>query len=1201
MRRLPSDCTCGLSQVCVSAVAKSAFILMLIALLAGSALAQSNVIMQHYDFGRTGLNPNETTLTPSNVKSSQFGKLFSQSVDGQVYAQPLYVQNLTIPGKGVHNVVFVATQNDSVYAFDADSDSGVNASPLWQATMLDVGHGAASGATAVSTTAVNCTNVTPIYGIAGTPTIDLSSGTMYLVAMSMENGSIVHRLHALDITTGAEKSPGPKVITASVSGTGDGSSGGTISLNPVTEWNRTGLLLMNGSLYISFGAHCDNSPWHGWLLAYNASTFAQKAAYNTTRNAGGGGIWMAAGAGLAADSSGNIFITTGNGTYDGSPDFGDSILKMGPFSNGTFPVNDSFTPFDQATLNSQDLDQGAGGIMLVPDQPPGSPRQHLLVTGGKDGTIYLLDRDNLGGFNSSSNQVWQSLPGAVPAIFSTPAWWNNNVYVGAAGTHAGTSDHLRTYQFDTGTGMLSGTSTSQSPEVFGYPAPTPTVSANGTTNAIVWVLKNNGYASGNPAILYAYDATNLANELYNSNQNQSRDNPGPAVKFTVPTEINGKVYVGTQTRLSVFGLFNQGQVAPTITSANNTTFAVGIAGSFTVTATGNPAPTFSETGSLPSGVTFTSAGVLSGTPGSGTQGTYPITVTAQNGVAPNATQNFTLTVGQAPAITSANSTTFTVSSAGTFTVTATGFPAPTFSESGALPSGVTLNSSTGVLSGTPASGTGGIYAITITAQNGISPNATQNFTLTVDEAPAITSPNNTTFSVGAAGNFTVTATGTPAPTFSETGNLPSGVTFSSSGVLSGTPAAGTQGSYPITITAQNGIAPNATQNFTLTVNQSPVITSANNTTFTVGTAGTFTVTATGSPTPTFSESGALPSGVTFSSAGVLSGTPGAGTGGNYAITITAQNGVLPNGTQNFTLTVDQAPAITSATSATFRVGVAGNFTVTATGFPAPTISESGTLPSGVTFNSSTHVLSGTPAAGTAGNYPISFTAHNGVGTDATQNFTLTVSAAPPVAFVKAAGNRGESARYNVSIAPTAGDFLAVFVWQTEGATTPTVTDNRASVYTLDCSIVLNQGFGNRLLTVYHLLKAGSGITSVSVTPNKPSRAIVAEYSNMGATAALDVCGTANNQNTNVTSWFSPATTTAGTDIIFGLVDSATSASAGYAATGGWTARKEQADTTDIDDSFMEDRLNVNPASYTATGTTSKAVTESTVLVGFKVQ
>ena len=438
---------------------------------------------------------------------------------------------------------------------------------------------------------------------------------------------------------------------------------------------------------------------------------------------------------------------------------------------------------------------------------------------------------------------------------------------------------------------------------------------------------------------------------------------------------------------------------PVFTSASSTTFTIGSAGTFTVTTSGEPdVATITIGGAvLPAGVTFINngdgTGTLSGTPGAGTGGTYALTFTANNGVGGDVVQNFTLTVSGGPAITSANATTFTVGSPGSFTVTTTGTPTPALSVSGALPSGVTFldnGNGTGTLSGTPAAATGGAYALTFTAANGVLPNGTQAFTLNVNQAPAITSAASTTFTVGAAGLFTVTTSGFPLPAIARGGvALPSGVTFvdngNGTGTLSGTPAAGTGGTYAITFTATNVVSATAPQAFTLTVNGPPAITSANTTTFTVGVAGSFTVTTTGFPTPAIARTGvALPTGVTFTDngdgTGTLSGTSGAATGGSYALTFTASNGVLPDGTQAFTLNVNQAPAVTSAAATTFTVGTLGSFTVTTSGFPAPTLARGGVaLPSGVTFTDNgngTGTLSGTPAGGTGGTYAISFTATN---------------------------------------------------------------------------------------------------------------------------------------------------------------------------------------------------------------------------------
>jgi hypothetical protein len=507
--------------------------------------------------------------------------------------------------------------------------------------------------------------------------------------------------------------------------------------------------------------------------------------------------------------------------------------------------------------------------------------------------------------------------------------------------------------------------------------------------------------------------------------------------------------------------------APAFTSANNTTFTVGAAGTFTVTATGPPRPSLSETGALPTGVTFVDNGngtaTLSGIPASGTAGSYPITIHATNAVA-TTPQSFTLTVNLAPVFTSANNATFTVGAAGTFAVTTSGTPTPSLSETGALPSGVTFvdnGNGTATLSGTPAANTGGVITITINAKNTVG-TTPQTFTLTVDQTPAITSVNNTTFTVGSAGSFMVTTSGFPKPALSDNGAaLPSGVTFvdngNGTGTLSGTPGSGTAGSYPITFTPNNGVGSPAGQSFTLTVNLAPVFTSANNTTFTTGSAGTFTVVATGTPTPALSETGVLPTGVTFVDNGngtaTLSGSPAAGTGGSYTITIKAKN-TVGTSPQTFTLSVDQSPAITSNASTTFGVGAFASFTVTTSGFPAPALSDnSATLPSGVTFadnGNGTGTLSGTPATGTVGSYPITFTANNGIGSSFNQSFSLTVS-------VATANCAGTPTGHEASLK---GQYVFLFQgWNGNGGGTPYPEDGVVSFAADGAGNITNLGGG----------------------------------------------------------------------------------------------------------------------------------------------
>ncbi len=478
-------------------------------------------------------------------------------------------------------------------------------------------------------------------------------------------------------------------------------------------------------------------------------------------------------------------------------------------------------------------------------------------------------------------------------------------------------------------------------------------------------------------------------------------------------------------------------VAPTITSADNITFTTGSAGTFTVTTGASTSPTaaLSELGALPNGVTFVDNGngtaTLAGTPSAGTGGIYAISFVAANTASPPAIQSFTLTVDQAPRITSADQTTFTAGEVGTFTVTATGYPTPSLTSHNTLPNGVTFvdnGDGTATLAGTPSAGTGGVYPITIGASNGVGTNASQSFTLTVNQAPGITSGDETTFTVGDAGTFTVTTADRAwtTPALSEVGALPHGVSFTDNGdgtgTLAGTPGAGTGGTYPISFVATNTTSPPAIQSFSLTVDQAPAITSAQQTTFVAGTPGNFTVTTTGNPTATLSEIGALPPEVTFTDNGngtaTLAGTPEAGTGGVYPITIGASNGVGSDASQSFTLTVDQAPAITSADHATFVAGSAGTFTVTSTGFPSASLTELGALPAGVSFTDNgdgTATLAGTPAPGTGGIVQFAIQAANATVPVATQHFNLTVDQAPVVTSPGRTGfTLGQSGSFTVT-------------------------------------------------------------------------------------------------------------------------------------------------------------------------------------------
>jgi hypothetical protein len=502
------------------------------------------VYTYHNDLARDGANTQEYALTPKNVNSASFGKLFSCPVDGAVYAQPLWVANLTIGGSR-HNVVLVATMHDSVYAFDADASPCVQ---LWKASLIDTSHGATAGEVSVPNGVLPGNGPgapAPESGVLATPVIDPASGIVYAVALSMNSTatSFYQRLHAIDITTGSEKTGSPLLITGSYPGTGSG--GTTVAFDPHQEQQRTGLALVKGQVYIAWASFGDFGPWYGWIMGYSYNgKLAQSSILNVAPNARDAGIWMS-GAAPAADSNGNIYISTGNGPADAmattghNNDYGDSVLKL----SGALTVSDWFLPSAYATLSSNDLDLGAGGAAILVS-PNSGPIQHLLVTGGKDGTLYLLNADHLGGLgDANAVQYFAIGTGGVHKIFATPAFWNNTLFI------APVNQPMLAYALDTSAGKLNpATPTSQSPTQYGFPGSTPSISASGSnSNGIVWGINaaNNCSGSCGPAVLHAYDATNLATELWNSGMNAA-DAAGNAVKFTVPTVANGRVYVGTR-------------------------------------------------------------------------------------------------------------------------------------------------------------------------------------------------------------------------------------------------------------------------------------------------------------------------------------------------------------------------------------------------------------------------------------------------------------------------------------------------------------------------------------------------------------------------------------------------------------------------------------------------------------------------------
>ena len=504
-------------------------------------LAQVNVLTYHNDNARTGQNTGEPLLTPATVNSASFGKLFTLAMDGKVDAQPLYVSGLTIPGQGIHNVVYTATEHDTVYAFDAN-----HGKPLWSVSLLGAGE--------TTSDPRYCGQVAPEIGVTATPVIDLTAGphgSIYLVAMSKDAaGNYYQRLHALDLATGSEQFGGPATVQAAYPGSGANSSNGQVVFDAKQYKDRAGLLLLNGVVYTSWGSHCDIQPYTGWIIGYDRLSLQQTSVFNFVPNGSDGALWNSGG-GPAADAQGNIFAAVANGTFDASltpqglpalGDYGNAFVKLS-LAGGRLSPADYWTMANSISESGSDIDLGSGGVMLLPDQADsGGNLRHLAVGAGKDSNLYVIDRDNMGKFDPTADAtIYQELSGALPGgIFSSPAYFNSNVYFGPVGSAI--------YDFQVSNAKLSMISTT--PNTFGYPGATPSVSANGNANGILWAVENT-----NPAVLHAYDAADLSQELYNSNQAAAgRDLFGPGNKYITPTIADGQVFVGSGTGLAVFSL-----------------------------------------------------------------------------------------------------------------------------------------------------------------------------------------------------------------------------------------------------------------------------------------------------------------------------------------------------------------------------------------------------------------------------------------------------------------------------------------------------------------------------------------------------------------------------------------------------------------------------------------------------------------------
>jgi hypothetical protein len=673
-----------------------------------STWAQVNLTTERYDNSRTGANLNETVLTTSNVNPARFGKLYSYVVDGSVQAQPLYVSNVTIPSRGSHNVLFVATMNDVLYAFDADSN-GTNGGILWKVDYRNT----AAGITPIPISEIvnnNLLNIVGNIGIESTPVIDLNSNTIYLVARTKEvsggSTNYVARLHALDITTGAEKFGGPVVIQGSVPGNAPDSSGGRVTFDPFIQNQRSSLALVNGLVVFSWASHEDLWAWHGWVFAYNAATLQQSSIFCVTPNGQGGGVWMS-GRAPVIDSSGNLYYASGNGDWDGVSNFGDSVMKIGT-AGGTLSLLDYFTPDDYAFLQNNDQDLGSSGPLLIPGT-------NLLVHGGKESIFYVMNTAQLGHEKSGNNQIVQHFSTTGGEIHAGPVFWNRTTDSGPTLYIWSDDIYLQAFQF-TGTSFntapISQSSIAAPP---GSSGGVLTVSANGSTagSGIVWAsmpISDNGDHGVHPGVLRAFDANNLSTELWDSQINASRDAMGNWPKSSPPTVVNGRVYMAAFPSdgvsagvISVYGLLGDFSISASPPSNSvvpggsvnytvSTTSFSGFSGSIALSASG--LPTGATASFSPATVTGTGSSTLTVTPaGSTPAGTSTLTIKGLNGsVTHTTTVSLVVNAPPPPAdftisgspgtrtVTVGNATTYTASIAalngftGVVTLSASGLP-----------------------------------------------------------------------------------------------------------------------------------------------------------------------------------------------------------------------------------------------------------------------------------------------------------------------------------------------------------------------------------------------------------------------------------------------------------------------------------------------------------------------------------------------